>query len=218
MRTAITGLLSLAGAEEQLLLLEDGSTGGSPDNWAAVPLVAHLTHFKQQQTERISALLSGHVPPAYGDVDHSAPEVYSAYNVAASQAVLADSRRVTAGLIDGTWALPSELVLHGQVNGRMLWLQLIVRGFWHPMGHLGDYYCDQGQANRAVAMQSHALATARHLATPAPAEGMAVYNLACALARSGSVRDAARMLETAIALNPDLRTNASSDPDLALVQ
>jgi hypothetical protein len=64
MRTAITGLLSLAAGEEQLLLLADGSTGGSPDCWAAVPLVAHLTHFKEQQTERISALLSGHEPPA----------------------------------------------------------------------------------------------------------------------------------------------------------
>jgi tetratricopeptide (TPR) repeat protein len=100
----------------------------------------------------------------------------------------------------------------------MLWLQLIVRGFWHPMGHLGDYYLDHGRPERAIALQGHALATARYLAIPAPAEGMAAYNLACALARAGRVADAKEMLADAISLNPDLSANAGRDPDLAAVR
>ena len=44
LRRAVTGLLSFAAAEEQALLAADafgpGSGGGSPDRWAAVPLVA----------------------------------------------------------------------------------------------------------------------------------------------------------------------------------
>lgn len=44
LRRAVAGLLSFAAAEEQALLAADafrpGSGWGSPDNWAAVPLVA----------------------------------------------------------------------------------------------------------------------------------------------------------------------------------
>jgi hypothetical protein len=222
MRAAITGLLSLAAAEEQALLLARPADGGTPDNWAAVPLVAHNTDFKTQQSQRLSALLSGRVPPAFGEIDHGSAEVYAAYAAQPAASVLADSRRVTAELIDGTWAVTDEDLTdparHPWLNGRLLWLQLVVRGFWHPMGHLGDYYLARGQAERAVALHAHALATARYLATPAPAEGMAAYNLACALARAGHTADAAGMVAAAIGLNPDLKANADRDPDLASVR
>lgn len=221
MRTAITGLLSLAAAEEQLLLLEDGSTGGTPDNWAAVPLVAHNTAFKSQQSKRLSALLTGTVPPAYGEIDHRSPSLYAEYSAQPAAAVLADSRRVTVELTDSLWAVSDEDLTdpsrHAWLNGRMLWLQLVVRGFWHPLGHLGDYHLDHGRPERAIALQEHALATARYLAIPAPAEGMAAYNLACALARAGRVADAKDTLADAISLNPDLSANAGRDPDLAAV-
>jgi hypothetical protein len=61
-RRAVAGLLSFAAAEEQALLAADafrpGSDGGSPDNWAAVPLVAHNDQFKTQQAERLGCVLS----------------------------------------------------------------------------------------------------------------------------------------------------------------
>jgi hypothetical protein len=131
-------------------------------------------------------------------------------------------RRVTAELIEGTWALPDEDLLdparHPWLNGRLLWLQIIVRGFWHPTGHLGEYYLIHGQPERAVAMQAHALATARYLGAPPAAIGMAGYSLACAQARSGQPDEAARTLAEAIEANPDLRANASGDPDLAVLR
>ena len=75
LRRAVTGLLSFAAAEEQALLAADafgpGSGGGSPDRWAAVPLVAHNNQFKSQQAERIGCLLDRRVPPAYGEIDHT---------------------------------------------------------------------------------------------------------------------------------------------------
>jgi hypothetical protein len=222
MRTAITGLLSLAAAEEQALLLAGGSAGGSPDKWAAVPLIAHNTDFKAQQTERLSALLAGRVPPAFGEIDHRSAEVYASYSTQPGPTVLASSRRVTSSLIDGVWAVADEDLTdpsrHAWLNGRMLWLQLVVRGFWHPMGHLGDYYLSHGQASRAVALASHGLATARYLGIPAPAAGMAAYNLACVLARTGQATAAAETLADAIALNPDLAANADRDPDLVSVR
>jgi len=221
LRAAVAGLLSFAAAEEQALLLgaTQGSEEGSPDRWAAAPLVAHNNQFKTQQPERLIALRTGHIPPAFAEVDHSSSEVYQGYCAAASGDVLAGCRLWSTELIDGTWALADEDLLdparHPWLNGRLLWLQIIVRGFWHPTGHLGEYYLGHGQAEQAVALAEHGLATARYLGAPAQAAGMAGYSLACALARAGRPSEAAAVLAEAIGANPDLRVNAGRDPDLA---
>jgi hypothetical protein len=104
------------------------------------------------------------------------------------------------------------------LRGRQLWLQIIVRGFWHPAGHLGEYYLRHGQAGQAVALAEHAVAAAGYLGAPAQARGMASYNLACAYTAAGRLDTAAAALETAMALNADLRANAARDPDLAPVR
>jgi tetratricopeptide (TPR) repeat protein len=226
LREAMAGLLSFAAAEEQTLLAATALGGdgdrGSPAKWAAVPLVAHNNQFKDQQAERIRAIASGQVPPAYGEVDHSAAEVYQGYSAQPPARVMADCRRISAELIDGTWALPEQDLLdparHPWLNGRMLWLQILVRGFWHPTGHLGDYYLAHGQPERAVALQAHALAAARYLRAPALAAGLAGYSLACAQAQAGQPDEAVRTLAEAIAANPDLRANAARDPDLAVLR
>jgi tetratricopeptide (TPR) repeat protein len=223
LRSAVAGLLSLAAAEEQALLAAtpDGERG-SPDNWAAAPLVAHNNQFKSQQAERIRALRAGQVPPDFAEVDHSSAQVYRRCAAQPRAEVLRECRRLSEELIDGTWALPDADLLdparNPWLNGRLLWLQIIVRGFWHPTGHLGDYYVDHGQPERAIALHEHALATARYLQAPAPAAGMARYSLACARARAGQPDEAVGTLAEAIEANPDLRANARRDPDLATLR
>ena len=226
LRTVITGLLGLAAAEEEMLLTAvlsggDGEAGG-PRQWAAVPLLAHITEFKFQQSERVRALLSSQTPPEFADIDHASPRVYAAYAARSLEDVVADARGTTASLLDGVRALSDEDLLdpsrHPWLRGRALWLQIIVRGFWHPTGHIADYYLRHGQPERAVALQAHALATARYLGAPPAAVGMAGYSLACAQARSGQPDEAARTLAAAIQANPDLRAHASRDPDLATVR
>jgi hypothetical protein len=110
LRWAVTGLLSFAAAEEQALLAADafgpGSGGGSPDRWAAVPLVAHNNQFKSQQAERIGCLLDRRVPPAHQEIDHTSEEVYRSYLAQPPEVVLAGCRRVSAEVADGTWANP----------------------------------------------------------------------------------------------------------------
>jgi hypothetical protein len=59
---------------------------------------------------------------------------------------------------------------------------------------------------------------ASYLGAPPPAAGMAGYSLACAQARAGRPDQAARTLAEAIESNPDLRVNASRDPDLRAVR
>jgi hypothetical protein len=147
LRSAIVGLLGFAAAEEEMLLTVDIEGPSGPDRWAAVPLVAHTTEFKLKQLERISAVRSGHTPPAYAEIDHSSLAIYSAYAARSAVDVIDDFRRTTAGLVDGVRALSdTDLVdpaRHPWLRGRTLWLQIIVRGFWHPTGHAADYYLRQ---------------------------------------------------------------------------
>ncbi|HEY5400302.1 MAG TPA: hypothetical protein VIL16_33450 [Trebonia sp.] len=221
LRVAVTGLTAFAAAAEETLLTStapDTADPGDELRWAAVPTIAHNTEFKAQQAERITAVLAGRVPPAFGEIDHKSAAVYARYAARAASAVAGESRRVTASLLDGVRALADDDLVdpsrHPWLNGRPLWLQVIVRGFWHPTGHVADYYLRHGQPSRAVALQEHMLATTRHLGAPSQVAGMAAYSLACAQAASGAEVDAARTLAEAIALNPDVRANADRDPDL----
>ena len=220
LRSVIIGLLGFAAAEEQMLLAtRPAAEEGSPQCWAARPIVAHNTEFKLQQVQRLQAIQAGLAPPEFPAVDHTSTELYRGYVTQPARAVAADSSRVTAELIDGLNSVsdadlrdPSR---NSWLRGRQLWLQIIVRGFWHPTGHLGEYYLAHAQPDRAVALAAQGVATAGYLGAPDPARGMASYNLACAQARANLPDQAAAALREAITLNPHVRANAGRDPDLA---
>ena len=223
LKSAIIGLLGLAAAEEQMLLaVAPAAEPGSPQCWAAVPLVAHNTEFKRQQVQRLQAIQRGGVPPEFGEIDHASGELYRGYAARPADAVAADSRAVTGELIAEVHAAGADDLRdpsrHPWLRGRQLWLQIIVRGFWHPAGHLGGYYLAHARPDRALALAMHAVATADYLGAPGPARGMASYNLACAQAGANLPDQAAVTLREAIGLNPDVRANAGRDPDLAVLR
>ena len=224
LRAAISGLVSFAAAQEAALLAvaPDDAAGDGPGQWAASAAVAHNTEFKHQQVQRLRAVLSGTTPPAFGDIDHSSAQVYQRYAGQPADAVTAGSRDVTGELIGALLAITDEdLTDPGRnpwLGGRQLWLQVIVRGFWHPIGHVGEYYLSHDQPERALAVHSRAAECAGRLAAPAAARGMACYGLACAQARSGRADDALATLTKAVVLNPELRASAARDPDLAALR
>jgi hypothetical protein len=223
LRAMLVGLLGFAATHEQVLLAGcPEQESGSPQRWAAVPLVAHNTEFKQQQVQRLQAIRDGRQPPEFGEVDHASAGLYQRLAGLTAGQVARHSRDVSEQLEDGLLALGADDLLdparHPWLRGRQLWLQIIVRGFWHPTGHLGEYYLGHEQADRAVALAAQAVATAGYLDAPAPARGMASYNLACASARAGRLDQAAAALGNAIGLNPDVKANASRDPDLAALR
>jgi tetratricopeptide (TPR) repeat protein len=221
LRAAVIGLTAFAALEEELLLASaaDSTDPGSPERWAAVPLVAHNTEFRCQQVQRLGAIRRGVTPPEFPQIDHRSAGVYDRYRQDGAGPVIRASRQAAADLIDALDSLPDADLLeparHPWLLGRQLWLQIIVRGFWHPLGHIGDYYLSQGRAGRAEALATQAVAMTSYLEAPAPARGMAAYNLACAQAQSPQPAGAVATLQQAIGLNPDLRANATSDEDLA---
>jgi hypothetical protein len=223
LRQAITGLIGLAAAEEQrLAATADPAEPGSPQCWAALPVIAHNTTFRLQQVTRLRAVRAGGTPPEFADVDHESADLYGQLSVQPASAVAAAAWTSAGDLLAELMLARDEDLLDPARNpwlrGRQLWLQVIVRGFWHPAGHLGDYYARHGQAGQAVALAEHAMAAADYLGAPAQARGMASYSLACARAAAGQTAAAAAAAEAAMALNADLRANVARDPDLAAVR
>jgi hypothetical protein len=226
LRSAIAGLIGFAAAEEQVLLMAN-STGRQPQpgtalNWAAVPVVAHNTEFKAQQTTRLRAIADGQVPPEFVEIDHRSDEVYQGYAAQPADRVAADSHRVSGELIASLAVVSAEDLLDPSRNpwlkGRQLWLQVVVRGFWHPSGHLADYYLAHEQPDRAVALAAHGVATSAYLRAPEQARGMAAYNLACALAKAGRLDEAAASVAETVSFNPDLRGKIGTEPDLTALR
>ena len=220
LRAAIAGLISFASGQEQVLLAATPQgESGSLSCWAALPLIAHNTEFRRQQVQRLRAIRSGQAPPEFAEVDHGSADLYAELSAQPADAVSRDSWRVSGELIEELASVSQADLLEPSRNswlrGRQLWLQLIVRGFWHPAGHLGSYYLSHGQAARAVTLAEQAVQTAAVLGAPDPARGMASYNLACAQAGAGLLAEAAATVAEAVALNPDVRANATRDADLA---
>jgi hypothetical protein len=223
LRAAVAGLAAFAAAQEQTVLAAaPDDEDGHPSCWAALPLVAHNTEFRRQQVVRLRSIRAGRVPPEFTEADHQSAELYAELCAQPFDAVAGESWRVTGELIAelGLVSLAdlTDPSRHPWLRGRQLWLQVVVRGFWHPAGHLGEYYVNHGQADRAIALARQAVATAAYLGASDPARGMASYNLACALAGAGLTDEAAAAVAEAIDLNADLRLNAARDADLAAVR
>ena len=219
LRTALIGLLAFAGVEEEALLAAAvGREPGTPQQWAAVPLVAHNTEFKQQQVQRLEAIRRGEAPPPFAEIDHSSAETYRQYSDHAGDVVREASRATTQALVDGVNATSDEDLLdpsrHPWLAGRKLSLQIVGRGFWHPTGHVGEYYLTHARPAVALDLQARAVALAADLDAPEAVQGMALYNLACTQARAELADDAVSSLSKAIGFNSDLRANAGRDADL----
>src|SRR5258706_14718005 len=96
------GLVGFAATEEQVLIAASPpDEPGSPQNWAALPVVAHNTEFKAQQVQRLLAIRLSRVPQDFGEVNHASSEVYLGYAAQAPDRVAAESIRVTGDLIEG---------------------------------------------------------------------------------------------------------------------
>jgi hypothetical protein len=220
LRQVLIGLISVAAAEEAMLLacVSRSDEVGDADLWAARPTIAHTSEFRDEQVQRLIAIRDGSAPPEFARVEHHSADTYRRYAAVDDESVWQRSRATSSALIEETQRCSDEDLLDPSRNpwlhGRQLWLQIIVRGFWHPTGHLGDYYVQHDQPERALALHAHAVATAEYLKAPAMAIGMAHYSLACTQAVTGQEDDAVVSLLLAVARNPDLREHARGEPDL----
>ena len=104
LRAAVTGLIGLAAAAEQVLLAEMAEPArvlpGTPRRWAALPVIAHDTEFRRQQVQRLRAIRCGQAPPQFPAADHESAALYAELAAEPADAVGRDSWRVAGELAD----------------------------------------------------------------------------------------------------------------------
>jgi hypothetical protein len=206
--------------EDELLLISavDRDDAGSAQRWAALPTVAHNAQFKREQVIRLEAVLHHETPPTFTAIDHTSETTYRAFAEMSRAVVAEESRRTTDALVDLLLALPDADLIdpdrHAWLHGRPLWLGTVVRSFWHPLGHAGDWYIANGMSDRGLALRQRAVATADYLQAPDMSRGMAWFSLACTYAAAGTNEAAVEALEHAAGLNSDFRSRIATEPDL----
>lgn len=125
-------------------------------------------------------------------------------------------------LLDLLWQLPEKDLLDPSLylwlQGRPLWLRVVVRTFRHPGGHLGEYWLRHDQPEPTLRLHRAGVAIADAMSLAEPALGMARCALACAEARTGNTREALEEATRATAANPDPGRNATHDRDLEPVR
>jgi hypothetical protein len=222
-RDLIIGLVEFtAGQEHTLLAAVDPAETGTPTAWSAAALVAHNSDFRFEQVQRLDAIRTGVTPPEFEPVVHESEPTYSRYGaVSVADAGIA-SRSSTEALCGRTRSTATEDLLdpsrHEWLRGRALWLQILVRGFWHPMGHVGEYHLRHGDAAEAVAIHGLALEAASRLDAPDQVLGMAHYSLGCAQACAGRFDESLVSLTESVRRNGELRGHLTTDVDLAAMR
>src|SRR5258707_12101758 len=126
LKSAIVGLLGFAATEEQVLLAgSPAEETGSPQHWAALPVVAHNTEFKAQKVQRLLAIRLNRVPEDFTEVDHASSQVYLGYAAQPPDRVAAESNRGTGDLIEGLRTVSAaDFVARSRspgLKGRRLW-------------------------------------------------------------------------------------------------
>ena len=127
---------------------------------------------RRHQVQRLRAIRVGQAPPEFAEADHRSAALYAELTAQPADSVARDSWRVTGELLEEVRLTAADDLLdasrHPWLRGRQLWLQVIVRGFWHPAGHLGEYYLSHGQADRAAGTGRGSRSTDRHSRRPRP--------------------------------------------------
>jgi tetratricopeptide (TPR) repeat protein len=191
---------------------------GSPAQWSAKDLLAHVTAWKQRITIILAAAMRGEVPPNFDDEDALNAQTFEANRDRHSSAVLADAERTAAELKAQVQALNEDMLANPDYfawrQGRPLWQPIAANALAHSQAHLAEWYLKRGDVARATQIQER-LAEVRCSLDDSPRnEGTALYNLACFYAKSGQPDTALGLLPEALRLRPDLVEWSTHDTDL----
>jgi hypothetical protein len=220
---ALTGLLDRARfAEDGMvagLSLAERSAAGTLDRWAAKDLIAHVTSWHANLVEMLEAVLRGETPPPRPDVHQANARTFEENAAKPWEQVLADAGAASERLR----ALLPQLSDKDMLDpGRYAWRKgqplaptVVLRLYWHPMLHLGEFYVQRGDRGSADALRADLLRTADELAWVPPLRGQTLYMVACSSAALGEPAVALSTLRESLALAPYLMQWSQQDPSLA---
>ncbi len=198
---------------------EERAARGTFDRWSAKDLIAHLTSWHQTLVEMLQAILRGETPPPRPNVDEANARTFETNAARAWEQVLADA--------DSTFRQIGELLprLSDQdllEPGRYAWRKgqplaptVVLRLYWHPMLHMGEFYVQRGDRTAAEAVREDLFRAADELAWVPALRGQTLYMVACCSAALGDQAAAIATLRESLSLAPHLIQWSQQDPSLA---
>jgi tetratricopeptide (TPR) repeat protein len=196
---------------------EERAASGTPESWSATYTLAHITAAKRRLTDALTTMRRGETPSLH----HDEAQVYAENEGRSWTDVEAEAQGAFDAFVaevnylsDRDLADPQHVI---ELEGRPVIAQILGHGVWHPFGHLTAYYRDRGDEERVRRMQLQLL-DAVDPVNDIPVlqrDPLTLYNTACVQVTVGRHEKAIELLEKALALDPELRESARSDPDLA---
>ena len=218
MKRELLRVIEAARAKEAEILvpLVDDSAPASAGVWTAKDNLAHLSVWREYGCAELDAGVGGPDPPELaGTDDEQNAKFYAETHDLPAKDVVERASRSWAELARRV-ADCSEDQLQGPRPGhpeQQLWEAASGNGYGHLAEHLGYWYADAGDEDRAEATAVWAY----QMATTVPSDnvhGIAEYNFACFFAKRARLEEALPHLKKGLELRPDLHAWASEDPDL----
>jgi tetratricopeptide (TPR) repeat protein len=191
----------------------------APKGWPASLLLFHVGMWRERMHRSLRELAEGRpvTPPPPIEQQDEFNDAELAHGIGTP---LTDA----AGRSDH---LLGEIIdLYGQVGEQPFqWYRarttaeaVLGNSYTHPRAHISAYFRENGEAERATKLYEDAVTELRGASAPAIPMGAVLYDLARCRILDGDPDEALKVLEEALALRPEMRTNATTDGDLAALR
>ncbi|MGA7913443.1 MAG: hypothetical protein WB682_15430 [Candidatus Dormiibacterota bacterium] len=198
---------------EQEFAAEALKSETAPKGWPAALVMFHLAMWRERLRNALADLAEDRTfaPP---------PENIDEFNEAELAGGIGTPLADAAGRAD---LLLGEMIdLYDRLGERpMAWFTakttteaMLRNSYMHPRVHLSAYLKENGFAERSAKLWDDAVTDMEAAAAPPFIMGGVLYNAAWTQASRGDVDEAFNLLERAVEMRPDLRSQAAGDPDM----
>jgi hypothetical protein len=220
---ALAGLLCRARSAEDAMVAglspAERSAAGTLDRWSAKDLIAHVTSWHANLVEMLEAILRGETPSPRPDVHQVNARTFAENAARPWEQVLVDAGATFDRLSELLPQFSDEAMLEPERypwrKGQPLAPTVVLRLYWHPMLHLGEFYVQRDDRASAEALRADLLRAADELAWVPPLRGQTLYMVACSSVVLGEQAAALAALRESLALAPSLTQWSQQDPSLA---
>ena len=214
----IEGLQQARAVEREIFAaLDPGARAAPPADggWTAKDTLAHLSAWRQHQTDKLAALREGRPePPSLAtEIDDINAILHAERADWPWERVASDAESTADGLIAEVAAAGDAVLADPKVAGSILG-----DGAEHDLGHLMTFAPTESLRSRVLDLADATRAIVDRGGWPTRTAAYARYNLACFHALGGRLEPARALLRQALPDSEELRTFAPSDDDLVALR
>lgn len=195
---------------------------GTADAWAPKDTLTHMTFWQAASVGRLEAIQRGETPKTYDDFQRYNEETFERERLRPWAEVVANAQQTTEAHIAAASAFSeddlTDTTRQPWLEGRALWSSIAGNGFEHPMEHLGHYYRNHGDLDRAQQIMQRQSDGMLSLDGSDQSRGGVLYNQGCFWALAGQSDRAVAMIREALTLRPDLVEWSKQDSDLVTLR